>query len=302
MRIEQVHGILYTHFKNEYSGVSLLKEGVMTYKYKFKIVDKHYIIRVYPKGRDFLADAEFGYLKLLYSIGIIVPNVILKSNENSDCSYIIYEMIDGFPLSSVFDEFSTVIQKRICNDIYDNYVRLSAIKTSGAGIMLGFDEFSDYSWIFFLQKEIDGAFRYIKERGIDINININRLEKYTDQFILSKITEKKELIWSDFSGENIILSKKGDFKGFVDFEGLMGGDSLLGYGYLKSRSSNCLFCNIMSEYSKVKDCGDYINFYAVIRYLRLIKYIETKTPNGSTREPINIFLKTSFDLIRKITS
>ena len=300
MKIEQIHKILNTHFQNEYSDIFLLKEGVMTYKYKFRIVDKYYIIRIYPKGRNFLADAEFGYLKLLYSIGVIVPNVILKSSNNSYYSYIIYEMLEGFPLTRVFDGCSVAIQKRICNEIYDNYLRLSTIKASGVGIMLEFDEFSDISWKFYLQKEIDEAYRYVKERGVDININ--RLEKYTDQFILSKITEKKELVWSDFSGENIILSDKGDFKGFIDFEGLMGGDSLLGYGYLKSRSSNCLFCNIMSEFSKVKDYSDYIDFYAVIRYLRLIKYIDTKTPNGSTREPINVFLKTSFELIKKITS
>ena len=273
-----------------------IHRGVMNFKYQFTISNKNYIIRCYPKGREFLAHSEYQYLLLFEKLGIRVPHAI--SYDEFPFAYLIYEKLEGDCLSDVFDSLPNDIQQVLCGQIYENFELMSSIQTDGFGNMVGYNEFKNSSWLNFIYSELSRSFTYLATVNKPFDCQI--LKTYLLEFINSRIKNKNDLVWSDFNPDNIIVTKEGELAGFIDFEGLIGGDSMLGIGYLQAKNGDSLFYRRLYEFCHLFQFGDIINFYSVFRYLRLVPYEMTRLPNGCRRESVESFLPNSIKIINYI--
>lgn len=295
MEISSAKEIINKYFKNAYN-VYEINRGVMNFKFHFSSDCRDYILRCYPKGREHLAELEFKYLNLFISKGIKAPIVRFYSSEYP--GYIIYEKIKGVCLSDAFESLSPSSQINLCNEITENYKEISYIKTSGCGVMLNYDSFIFDNWKDFLLYEIDKSLRYLDNIKSEFNITV--LKKYLEQFISKYLVEKKFLVWSDFHPDNIIVSNEGKLAGFIDFEGLIGGDPLLGLGYLQAKEYNSVFFKLIYSSYNISSCKEIIDFYSIVRYLRLVIYERLNLPNGTIRTPVKKFLPFSYSLIKNI--
>lgn len=295
MEISSAKEIINRYFKDAYN-IYEINRGVMNFKFHFSSNSRDYILRCYPKGREHLAELEFKYLSLFISKGIKAPVVKYFSSEYP--GYIIYEKIKGLCLSEVFKNLTLSSQIKLCDEIIENYIKISSIKTSGCGVMSNYDSFIYDSWKDFLLHEIDKSLLYLNDIKSEFNTAILRI--YLEQFISKYLIEKKFLVWSDFHSDNIIVSNEGKLAGFIDFEGLIGGDPLLGLGYLQAKEFNSDFFKQIYLSYNISAYKKIIDFYSIVRYLRLVVYEKFNLPNGSLRTPIKNFLPYSYSLIKNI--
>lgn len=295
MKIDQtIHKLLEQKF-GKLESFSCIKKGVMTFKYEFSIKANKYIIRCYPKGREYLASIEYKYLQYFEQNNIKAP-IAYDFSENYP-AYMIYEKLEGEDLSEVFNRYSQEQQKKICQEVILNYNKISSLQTAGNGVIKYYNTFSHNSWISFIHHELENSFSFLNT--IETNFDKCTLQEYMFSFLSNKIEECKKLVWSDFSLDNIIVTKDANLSGFIDFEGLIGGDPLLGVGYLQARNGNSIFYETVYQLNKLERYKDIIDFYSILRYLRLIIYTKTNLPNGSQRTPINVFLENSILLIKE---
>lgn len=273
--------------------LSYINIGVMTDKYEFRSGGRRYIVRCYPDKRGWLAETEYHYLKLFRRIGVKVPRVCQYNKESP--SLIIYEKLSGDTLDKVYGSLSYEERDIICKEIVDNYKKISNVLCKGYGMMTGFERFSSDSWSNFLESELLKAKNNLEKKGDSLKV---RVAQGMINFLKAIHVDKGHLVWSDFSTQNIIVRDK-HLAGFIDIEGLMAGDPLLGLGYLIAHEGQSDLVRRLFRCYNIKGKEQTIDFYAVLRFMRLCPYLDDKLPNGTEREPISTYLPYSF---QKMTS
>lgn len=264
--------------------ISYVPKGVMTDKYLVQNGHRKYIARCFPKGREWLAEMEYKYLCLFQTLNIKAPKPYRYTV--SPISIILYEYIEGTTLSDIYGDLSATVKKTLVGEIVRNYELISSVKPSGYGRSCGYDHWSNESWIQFLRKEI------LQTRDIADTRNDEVAMKCCGG-MLNNIPDVAHsqlgLIWSDFSMDNIIVDHDGNLSGFIDFEGLMSGDTRLGIGYLLAHEKSTFVDDILTYLKLGKDNSALI-FYAVFRYIRMYPYLKQNMPNGVSRDSVDEFL------------
>lgn len=259
--------------------------GVMTDKYSFIHEGEEYIIRCYPKERSWLAEVEFHYMTLFCSKGIKCPTPVKWNSKGQ--AFLVYKKLKGTSLDDVYNSLSDEQKETLCCEIIDNYNLISSVKCVNYGSVKGIDDFSHISWREFLTESFDKALSIFEAEENESRIAIGKgLLQYSNKQTL----DEGSLVWSDFSADNIIVTNDGHLVGFIDFEGLMSGDPLLGLGYLIAHGQNKDFTNRIIRLSGAENRQRQIDFYAVLRYCRLLPYAKFNLPNGEKRTPIAAFL------------
>lgn len=268
-----------------------INKGVMTDIYKMHTKTKKYVVRCYPNPRRWLAEVEYSYLIDFAKKGIKAPLPVCINRTEGKIAYLIYEWVEGETLNDKFTTLNENELKNICIEVISNYQEINKIKVDKyGGVNRG--RINEYnSWSHFLKAEIEKSRKYFKQTKKIKYIKIcNGLFDYVD-----KIKEPSPcLVWSDFSFDNIIISKDNHLAAFIDFEGMMSGDPLLGIGYILSHSSptHPFTRLILEQYNIDRDVEvkKTLDFYAVFRYIRLSPYTNFNTPNNTIREPLDVFL------------
>ena len=211
-----------------------INKGVMTDTYKMHTKTKKYAVRCYPNPRRWLAEVEYSYLIDFAKNGIKAPLPVCTNKTESKITYLIYEWVEGETLNDKFTTLNENELNDICIEVICNYQKINKIKVNKYG---GVNKGSIYgynSWSHFIKAEIEKSRKYFKQtKNIKFIKICNGLFDYVD-----KIKEPSPcLVWSDFSFDNIIISKDNHLAAFIDFEGMMSGDPLLGIGYILSHSN-----------------------------------------------------------------
>ncbi|MDE5758784.1 MAG: phosphotransferase, partial [Allobaculum sp.] len=262
-------------------------------KYSFVNEGREYIIRCFQPHRKDQAEIEYRYLCLFLEKGIKAPRPHSYSKYR-DIPYIVYEKLEGEPLADCYDSLQQPKQESLCREIAENYRTLSEIQNKGDGRIQDFEEFSDPSWRTFLIGVIEKAKAISKDQHDEAFIACCRRMK---EFALGIPEPNPDLIWSDFSSDNIIVDIEGRLSGFIAFEGLLSGDPLLGLGYLSAHEKNrTLVCRLIEAFHASSD-SDLINFYSLIRWCRLLPYQHLPLLNGTEREPLRNFLFPAYRFI-----
>ena len=265
-------------------------KGVMTDTYMLKSNQTTYAVRCYPQFRSWLAKIEYDYLQAFVRNGIKVPVPFAYSNKKDGVSYIIYYWVEGETLKDKNDKLSEAQINSICDEVVENYRKISEFKITKYGRVAEGGLFNYDSWKRFLQSEIEQSrlfFKHVKDEE-DVKI-CDGLYEYAEQ-----IKEPPQcLVWSDFSLDNIIISEDNKLAAFIDFEGLMSGDPLLGISYLLSQEGNSRITRCILQKYGLYDKPEqrkFLDFYSVFRYIRLATYSKLPTPNNSPRDNIDNFL------------
>jgi hypothetical protein len=276
----------------------------MTFKFEFTYHNINYIIRIYPQNREEIASLEKEIYGILTEHNIKIPLYITSSIElrHSKINFIIYRKLEGFTLREIFTRLSDEQKTNLVCQIKENYERISEIKTKGSGIITNSVNCSHSLWINFLKDVINKSYPYIIKTDSLKGINSTRLLEKLLAEVKVYIPERNNLIWSDFSEDNIIISEKGQLIGFIDFECMMGGDSLLGIGYLYAQDGDAEFSQLYNSLFVNESQYRLIKFYSVIRYLRLLSYLHLPLPNGQVRDPLNKFLPKAYEIIKQYST
>ena len=267
--------------------VEYIPIGVMTDKFAFGNAGKEYIARCYPEKRGYLAEAEYGYMQRFRGRGILCPMPV-KIIDVGQNQCLIYERLEGQMLSDVYDGMSEVEKDKICREIANNYMRISEIRCNGLGRVLGYEKFAHGSMSDMIGDVVRKAEGWIMQYG-SMNPQAKKvLDRFKEQARSSQEMQPV-LVWSDLGMDNIIVDERGRLVGFVDFEGLIGANVNLGIGYLQAHENNSDFVvrlmKIMPELEKWE-----VDFYAMMRYLRILPYTHSPLPNGTKRDNLNQYM------------
>lgn len=181
-----------------------INKGVMTDTYKMHTKTKKYAVRCYPNPRRWLAEVEYSYLIDFAKNGIKAPLPVCTNKTESKITYLIYEWVEGETLNDKFTTLNENELNDICIEVICNYQKINKIKVNKYG---GVNKGSIYgynSWSHFIKAEIEKSRKYFKQtKNIKFIKICNGLFDYVD-----KIKEPSPcLVWSDFSFDNIIISK-----------------------------------------------------------------------------------------------
>lgn len=267
-----------------------IDKGVMTDTYRMYTETKKYVVRCYPDSRSWLAEVEYSYLLDFARNSVKAPLPIGINRPKNKIFYLIYEWVEGETLKDKFNSLNDEQIKNICDEVIDNYNKINTIKVNKYGEVVKGGAYEHNSWNHFIKTEIENSRKYFKRINDIKHVNIcNGLFDYVEN-----IREPLScLVWTDFSFDNIIISKDNHLAAFIDFEGIMSGDPLLGIGYLLSHVPTHPFTELILERYNIGhnvETKKILDFYAVFRYIRLFPYTSINTPNNTIREPLDTFL------------
>lgn len=263
-----------------------INKGVMTDTYKMYTELDEYVVRCYPSFRDWLAEVEYSYLLDFARKGVKAPTPVCIGRSENKVSYLIYKWVKGETFADKLESLTSLQVRTICNEVIANYDKISSIRVC----KYGEENNKCSSWKSFLEKEIEKSKIYFIQKN---NIHYAKVCNGLLNFVENIDEPQPFLVWSDFSFDNIIISEDNHLAAFIDFEGIISGDPLLGIGYLLSHKPNHLFTNLIIEHYHCNNnpsIKKILDFYAVFRYIRLFPYIGSKTPNNTDRDPIDSFL------------
>ena len=270
-----------------------IPRGVMTDKYSFCHQDQKYIIRCFQSYRHNQSEIEYRYLNLFHERNIKAPKPF-KYSTSTSTPFVIYEMLEGKPLSDCYKSLAPNTQISLCKEIASNYLDISTIQNNGFGRIQTFKKFSNDSWISFIMQVIENAETMAEKKG---DVSLKHCCKRMRKYALNIPESSPDLIWSDFSSDNIIVDEYGKLAGFIDFEGLLSGDPILGIGYMYAHETNLdLISKLMNAFGITLN-SERIAFYSLIRWCRLMPYQHLPLLNGEEREPLRKFLPNAYRLI-----
>lgn len=280
--------------------IEYIYEGVMNHTYSCQIDFVDYIIKINPRGRENIAIKEALTINLCNKNNCKVPEVIYlhKFTPETTNSFIIYKKLNGNSLSKQRKNISNVDFFYLSKEIQKNFNIISSINLNPAGDTLDFNSYSDNNWKNFLLRECEASFDFMNKNNLIKPVTINKLNKYINNEIKKIKGNYYSLVWADFDPSNIIIDNHNKLAGFVDFESVLSGDPAYAIGCYVAKYG---YDEFILDFIKNLDLKfDLINFYSIIRYLRLIKYVKHSLPTGKKRENINFFLPHSYSQLLKI--
>ncbi len=297
LQAADIECIFNIHFNEPIVSSLELKNGSMAFKYDVEFERKNYILKIYPAQRSFIADKEHHLLKAIESSAVKAP-VACFMGYYREASYLIYEKIPGQELN--FESLSEEEKKAISDQVAENIFHLSSVSYGQYGSLIE-DEPSFASWRAFLSHNIeDGCFN-LSKTNLYSSVQVEAVR----QFMLSRLdhiqTSHLGMVWSDLIQDNIIINES-KLSGFVDFEGCFHGDPLLSLGYLYAREGESTFFSFMEKQFAgfVPTNREHIYFYALLRLLRISKYLLQPLPTGRERGSVDSYfkgIKTALDYV-----
>ena len=295
---ENIRGIFSNHFKR-LDNLALLKvyNGAMNFTCEVKAGQSAYILKVYPLSRSAVAAKEYAVLKKIKRLPLKAPKV-QATGSYEGFAYIIYKKIPGEPLD--FNLLSAEDQKGIAGQVALNIKQLSEVKFDCFGSLTEYeDTFS--SWKEFLIQQVNSGVEDLRKVNLDFDFQINHLENFLLEYFRNYRESPCGLVWSDFNEGNILVSNN-QLTGFIDFEGCFYGDPQLSLGYLFAKEGDSALFQIIRDemqlFMKITDESVY--FYALLRLLRISKYLMEPMPNGQERDPLFDHFKGIKEVINRI--
>jgi len=285
-----IERIIFTQFNEYPSEIEKIEMGVMTFKFRVKINDLNYVLRIYPSENTTNIKQEFAMMQKLFAAGCKVPEPVIFSEEN-DQRFLIYKFIEGKSLSFLSASLTNLEIENIAAEIINNMLHISVQEVNGFGFSFLSPKKYD-SWKEFLLEYIDRGDFYLRKNKMFDEYTIESILDFAKKHVDQIEIEKPNFVWCDFSQGNIIIHKN-KLAGFVDFEGCVSGDPVIALGYLFAIEGNSKFFNaILNCYRKHNPVAyERILFYAIIRLLRFSKYVNNPFPTGIKRDPVPDYFK-----------
>jgi fructosamine-3-kinase len=280
--------------------IQLIEGGVMNFTYLISNEDNEFILKVNPTGREFVSIKEKNAIKLCQQHNIKVPKLICEytSTKKGENSYVILEKLKGKQMSYYYDGLSMTKKNTLLLDIIGNINNFNKIKFKESGETSDLLNFSNVNWYEFLQLEIQKSLYYL--RNYKSTKWIEKINSFCNQSLEMICKTDCSFVWSDFDLSNIIITENGQLSGFIDFEGTLSGDVNYSIGCFLAKYGRTTIIESIFEETNVNNY--LMDFYSVVRYLRLSRYSNFDLPTGKKRDKIDDFLPYASSLIKTITN
>ena len=273
--------------------VQHIAQGVMTHKFLVEFFeDTDLIVRFYPKNRSHVVNYEPDLLRRCSTAGLRVPEVLFDSREGprSKLEYVVYRKIEGHTLSDRLEQLPESPRHDLSAEIRYELVKLSKITMSGFGELKDGRHACHESWQAFVDESVAEGFEALRRYTILEKSEVDDLEHVVPSVELVWDGSTGECTWSDISPSNILVDDMGRLTGLIDFEGTLVGDPLLLVGYCYAAFAEKPFFDLINE-GRSEPLSDVdwiqVQFYAILRVLRLAKYAHKPLPVGYPRSSMN---------------
>lgn len=268
-----------------------ITQGVMTHKFLVGIHGKKFIVRFYPKNRAHIVNFEPGIVERCRSMNIKVPELYLDSRSGPKCNlnYMVYEYIEGLPLSSQLTRLSKNQITSISGEIIEALKYMTQIRIEGFGELVSQSQGSDETWETFVENSfLEGISVAAKDNFCSLK-QWEKLTQLSGQLNVKFLDTHGKLVYSDLRPENIIVTSNLSLASIIDFEGALSGDPLLSLGFCYSSSGDSKFFNALKTCWEEK-IGSIdrrsLDIYSILRIMRIVKHLEENLPTGKPRDPL----------------
>lgn len=275
----------------EVTAASALTSGRMTWK--FRIVSKKgssFILRAYPPGREHICQFEPHLILRMLARGMRVPRVLhwACDSEGPEPAFVIYEELPGVSLDLVIDKVSKRQLEGVCRSLIEQLSLLATLRLEGYGeLKAGGRAGASETWP-----------KFVNEVLLNANVSSNNallhhaVEKVQDALSWATGPACPSLAWGDISPENVIVQVENyQMMGLIDFEGMLALEPAASYGYLKARYFGSRFYEACFDAADLS-CFDerLLSFYAIVRALRISRFLSDALPTGASRDSLELFL------------
>lgn len=274
--------------------VTVIRNGIMTFKFLVLADGVKWIIRVYPEGRAHLVDAEPDLFRRCYDVGIPVPSVVAdsRSDSTSEFAYVVYEFIEGFPANTEFGGVPQCNLQSIGRTVGTYLAAISELGCAGAGDLVSAHSALSVQWLEFVTREFEAGLSAIKKHDLLPRTIIRDVDRVARSGLVERLVRRRpanRLIWGDINLGNILVNHEGHVVGLIDFEGCLAGDPFAMLGYARAMQPMGGFVEAL-----ISSWGDeaaraspaLVNVYAMLRGLRIAKFAHLPLPTGKARDPL----------------
>jgi len=270
-------------------------QGGMNYIYAVTVLNQDFMLKVYPASRAYIADFEYKMLLNSYNNDIKVPKPV-GSGLFKSFGFLIYHYVPGSDLQ--FEQLTTDQKLGFSTDLIKNLIKFSELPAPFFGTVTE-EDIRYATWNSFLRNTIKMGTENLKSSGV---ISLKLVDSIS-QFLKSYQPNCSYygMAWGDLKSENII-AKEGKLAAILDLESCFYGDPLISLGYLYAREGPSSFYKSAAESfgSFLPYTIEDIYYYALIRLLRISRYLKKPLPTGKTRDPISNYFKGINTLINDI--
>jgi aminoglycoside phosphotransferase (APT) family kinase protein len=272
--------------------VTALHRGVMTFKFVAWLKSgERYIVRFYPSSRSHIVNYEADILRRCVRAGLTAPDPLADSRSGppAPLAYIVYKRIEGRTASDRYAGLSSADRAGLAVQLADALRILAGIHMKGYGDPFDGTSAVFQTWRDFVRTSLDEGLRLARRYGSLPQALLTTLERMDPGRNGCGIDRPGVLAWGDISLENILLNDRNQVCGLVDFEGVLAAEPLLALGYCQAAYAKTEFFRFLKKaWSTALDAErqDRIDFYAVLRVLRVAKFAHEPLPTGIARRSL----------------
>jgi aminoglycoside phosphotransferase (APT) family kinase protein len=270
-------------------GIDYIPRGVMNHKFKVRLLDgEACVIRVYPPFRERVVQYEPDLLKRCETAGFPVPKVVLDSRSGPDVglSYTVYRWIPGVPLDERLPLLDGKRLVALAQQVVSFLAEFARLEISGYGELVTATQARFGTWAEFLEATVAESSSTAERTPMGME-TMTGLLAFGQEAAGALRDRKSVLAWGDVSPENILLDASDRVAGLVDFEGAMAADFSLTLGYCYARYFGTPFFEALRNVWPVKEDQRVLDFYALLRALRLARFAGLQMPTGHPRQSLD---------------
>ncbi|MBD1365357.1 phosphotransferase [Mucilaginibacter sp. ZT4R22] len=279
----QIRDVAASAIQEDVIAVRKIYAGGMNFVFELILKQRSLMLKAYPPARIHAAISEYNILIAARSAGVIVPQAMMCGTED-EFGYLIYASVEGSNLN--FDMLGETEQFQVSQSIIENIWSLTNVTFTYFGSVTD-DENKFSTWGGFLTDCIESGEQALASTGHLASSQLHTMVKYMTTHRLLSMPCKPALVWGDPKSENILMTNN-QLSALLDFESCFSGDPLLSLGYLFAREGDSsLYKELSAKFNKlIPFTADDIYFYALLRLMRISKYLNTVLPTGKKRLPV----------------
>ncbi|SMD16264.1 phosphotransferase family protein [Pedobacter nyackensis] len=277
--------------------IETVYRGGMNFVYEINLGDSKIMLKVHPFSRASVAEKEYSVLKCASENGVKVPKVI-TCGIHKNLGYIFYHNVPGENL--LFEKLDSQQQDVFSMTLVKNLKNFSELASNHFGSVTE-QESTYHSWKAFLQATVSEGLASLKSVDAMSTNEFKSIANYIQHQLSLNKNWFTGMVWGDVKSENIIVSK-GELAAILDFESCFYGDPVLSLGYLFAKEGRSSFYVSVAKHFKnfIPFKEEDVYFYALIRLLRISKYLNSPLPTGKARDPIATYFKGISEAINDI--
>jgi len=269
-----------------------IHRGMMNFKCRVRTASgDDLMVRFYPAGRAHLVLQEPDLLARCGQAGLPVPATLCDSRTGppAPLSYVVYRRIEGETLADRLATLDDERRRRLAADLAHHLERLERVRFEGAGDLETGSIARAASWSAFVSASMRDGLDAIRRHAVLEPALADALERAVGRGPPAPMREPRKLVWGDINFENILVADDGTVAGLIDFEGCLSGDPLATLGYCGAvHGRDPFFRSLVGAWPRALTAaeGQLVAWYALLRALRLARYVHLALPTGRPRDPL----------------